>query len=179
MIVSSVKRDNAWNSKETCLDPELNPFLMATIIISLINDTLVFLAITWRLLRNSYVEVPHTLRSGFRIVILGDYLPAFSKVLLKEGQAYYLLVSTFLIYVSCFKSSANSSFHRTIVTLNMVSVIMLCLPSNPNVLKIIFAVPNVVLTNVMACRVFRNTMLFSSGTESGTDIISTVQVQEI
>jgi len=120
----------------------------------MINDTLVFLAITWRLFRNSYV--PRTLRSGIRIVILGDYLPAFSKVLLKDGQAYYL----------------------SIVTLNVIQVVMILIPSNPNVLKLILAVPNVVLMNVMACRVFRNTILFGSVRESGTEI-STIQMQEI
>ena len=61
----------------------------ATTIIALINDTLVFVAITWRLSRNSYD--PYTLRSGVKFLIFGDHLPVFSKVLLRDGQAYYLL----------------------------------------------------------------------------------------
>ena len=80
-----------------CHTSGVNPFVAATTIIPLINDTLVFLAITWRLTRNSYDD--HTLRSEIRILIFGDYLPVFSKVLLQDGQAYYLLA--FPILVSC------------------------------------------------------------------------------
>ena len=72
----------------------------------------------------------------------------------------------------------NPSFRRSIVTLNVTQVIMLLLPSNPNVLNLILGVPNVVLMNVMACRVFRNTILFAGGSQLGTEI-STVQIREI
>ena len=83
------KPSPAPNTTPSCLILGTNRVLAAALIIPLINDTLVFLAITWRLFRNSYV--PYTLRSGIRILISGDYLPVFSKVLLKDGQAYYLL----------------------------------------------------------------------------------------
>ena len=66
-----------------------NPFIVASIIIPLVNDTLVFLAISWRLSRISYDS--YTLKSGIRFLIFGDYLPVFSKALLQDGQAYYLL----------------------------------------------------------------------------------------
>ena len=56
----------------------------------MINDTLVFLAISWRLYSNSYVRP--TLRHGLQVLIFGDYLPRFSKAMLQDGQAYYLLV---------------------------------------------------------------------------------------
>ena len=58
-------------------------------IIPLIYDTLVFLAITWRLSCNSYD--PCTLKSGLKILIFGNHLPLFSKAFLRDGQAYYLL----------------------------------------------------------------------------------------
>ena len=79
----------ASNATAMCLRPSINPYAAATTIIPLINDTLVFLAITWRLSRNSYK--PYTLKSGIRLLIFGDYLPVFSKALLRDGQAYYLL----------------------------------------------------------------------------------------
>ena len=60
--------------------------------------------------------------------------------------------------------------------MNVISVCMLFYPSNPEILRSIFAVPNVALMNVMASRVFRNTMLFE--TRGGREI-STVQFQEI
>ena len=92
------------NTTSLCFDSGANSFVAAVTIISLINDTLVFLAISWRLSRNSYGPGPYTLRSGIRFLIFGDYLPVFSKALLRNGQAYYLL-AFFLIYVSCLNSS--------------------------------------------------------------------------
>ena len=80
----------ASNAATICLKSGNNPFVSATIIIPLINDTLVFLAITWSLSRNSYE--PYTFKSGIKILIFGDHLPLFSKVLLQDGQVYYLLV---------------------------------------------------------------------------------------
>ena len=80
--------DPATNSP-MCIKPGMTPFVTAATIIPLINDTFVFLAISWRLSRNSYDR--YTLENGIRFLIFGDYLPVFSKVLLKDGQAYYLL----------------------------------------------------------------------------------------
>ena len=59
--------------------------------------------------------------------------------------------------------------------MNIISVIML-FSSNPDILRTIFTVPNVTLMNVMAGRVFRNTMLF--GIQRETEV-STIQFQEI
>ena len=77
------------NTPVFCINRNINPLVAATAIIPLINDTLVFLATTWCLSRNSYD--PYTLRSGIRFLIFGDYVPVFSKVLLQDGQAYYML----------------------------------------------------------------------------------------
>jgi chromate transport protein ChrA len=89
---------NPASNTTICYNISINRFVAATTIIPLINDTLVFLAISWRLSRNSYD--PYTLKSGIRFIIFGEYLPKFSKALLQDGQAYYLL-APFLIYVSC------------------------------------------------------------------------------
>ena len=75
-------------------------------------------------------------------------------------------------------SSQICSFCRTIVTMNIISVIMLYYPSNPEILQTIFTVPNVVLMNVMAGRVFRNTMLFGVWREREIEV-STIQFQVI
>ena len=92
----------ALNRATLCLKSGNNPFVSATIITPLINDTLVFLAITWRLSRNSYDPYK---RSGIKDLILGDHLPVFSKVLLQDGQVYYLLA------LSCSMSHAEIA-HR-------------------------------------------------------------------
>ena len=58
--------------------------------------------------------------------------------------------------------------------MNIISVFMLFFPSNPAILRTIYAVPNVALTNVMAARVFRNTILLGTRTE---EEISTIQLE--
>ena len=88
-IYELVTVNPASNMDPICINSDVNPILAATTIILLVNDTLVFLAISWRLSRNSYY--PDTIESGIRLLIFGDYLPVFSKALLQDGQAYYLL----------------------------------------------------------------------------------------
>ena len=66
----------------------VNPYAAAAIIIPLVNDTLVFLAITWCLFRDSR----RTLRDRVRVLTFYDYLLVLSKAMLQDGQAYYLLV---------------------------------------------------------------------------------------
>ena len=73
-----------------CYNGGIDPYVAAATIIPLINDTLVFVAITWRLSLNTY-ESFYTLTGGMRFLFCGDYLPVFSKVLLRDGQAYFLL----------------------------------------------------------------------------------------
>ena len=85
----------ASNMIVICLDTGIGDFAAAVDIIPLINDTLVFLGISWRLSCNSYD--PYTLRSGIRFIIFGDYLPVFTKALLQDGQAYYLLAISWSI----------------------------------------------------------------------------------
>ena len=66
------------------------PYVAVATIIPLINDTLSFIAIACRLFHNSYAR--RTLENSIRFFVFGDYLPVFSKAMLREGQAYYLLV---------------------------------------------------------------------------------------
>ena len=73
-----------------CTDGEVKSYVTMATIIPLINDTCVFLAITSRLFANSYARP--TFKDGFRVMIFGDYLPMFSKAMLQDGQAYYLLL---------------------------------------------------------------------------------------
>ena len=82
------------------------------------------------------------------------------------------------IFVSYLNSSQIVLFHRTIVVVNIISVIMLYYPSYPEVLRTAFTIPNIVLTNVMAGRVFRNTMLFGVWRDGEIEL-STIQFQDI
>jgi hypothetical protein len=80
-------------------------------------------------------HVDYDIRSGVKTLMFGEYLPAFSKTLFQDGQAYYL----------------------TTVTTNLMTVIMLYVSSVPITYRTMFSVPNIALMNIMACRVFRNT----------------------
>ncbi|KAF9043113.1 hypothetical protein BJ165DRAFT_1529231 [Panaeolus papilionaceus] len=116
-----------------CLNFSLKDYVSAAAIIPLINDTFVFLAISWRLMTNTHVD--YDIRSGVKTLMFGEYLPAFSKTLFQDGQAYYL----------------------TTVTTNLMTVIMLYIEAVPITYRTMFTVPNIALMNIMACRVFRNT----------------------
>ena len=88
-VFLTVKVNPALKTTAICFNAAISPFIAAATIIPMINDTLIFIAVTWRLSRNSYD--PDTIGNGVRTLIFGDYLPVFSKALLHDGQAYYLL----------------------------------------------------------------------------------------
>ena len=76
-----------------CPDVYVRPYAAATGIIPLANDTLVFLAIAWRLMKNANADKKNNLnpiKTGFKILAFGDYLLPLSKAVLQDGQAYYL-----------------------------------------------------------------------------------------
>lgn len=52
-------------------------------------DTLVFIAISWRLCRIASVE-PAGPRETFQVMLFGKHLPTFAKSILLDGQLYYL-----------------------------------------------------------------------------------------
>ncbi|KAF9045141.1 hypothetical protein BJ165DRAFT_1528051 [Panaeolus papilionaceus] len=116
-----------------CINAAFKPYIGAGGIIPVVNDTLVFLAISWRLLSNARVQMG--LQTTMKAFVSGDYLPAFSKAIFQDGQVYYL----------------------TTVTSNLVVVIMFYIDAVPPVYRSMFTVPNVALMNIMACRVFRKT----------------------
>ncbi|KAF9045139.1 hypothetical protein BJ165DRAFT_1602816 [Panaeolus papilionaceus] len=140
-----------------CVNVGLKPYAGAGGIIPVVNDTLVFLAISWRLLMNARVELD--LHKGVKTFVFGDYLPAFSKAIFQDGQAYYL----------------------TTVTTNLVAVIMFWITAVPPTYRSMFTIPNIALMNIMACRVFRKTKfgIFRETAISTSHIISTRVTQGI
>ena len=56
-------------------------FSMVSVIVLLINDTLVFMAVMVGLVKNTHLEP--TLKEGIRVVMYGNYLPAFSRAIIK------------------------------------------------------------------------------------------------
>ena len=67
---------------------EVKPFTVVCVITSLVYDTLVLLAVTVRFVMNTHREL--TLKQGVRTMMYGDYLPAFSRAMLRDNQMYYL-----------------------------------------------------------------------------------------
>ncbi|KNZ79350.1 hypothetical protein J132_10547 [Termitomyces sp. J132] len=117
-----------------CSATRLEPYASAAPITFAVNDTSVFLAISWRLLST---EIFDRGRGNFSIksILLGKYLPTFSRALLQDGQVYYLVS----------------------VTSNIVVAVITWV--GDGLIIMMFAVFNVVLTNMMACRVFRHTKI--------------------
>ena len=73
-----------------CLISGIKPYMEAAAVIPMVNDTIIFCAISWRLWDNNWAH--RTVKNSFRVFVFGDYLPSFSKSMLQDGQAYYLLV---------------------------------------------------------------------------------------
>ncbi|KAF8876780.1 hypothetical protein CPB84DRAFT_1795603 [Gymnopilus junonius] len=114
-----------------CVNSRLEPFVFVSSVIFALNDTLIFCAMSWRLMSNSY-ENP-TIKNKCCTIVLGKYLPAFSKGLLQGGQAYYL----------------------TTIGLNIVTASLFFNKSIPIVYRSFVGVPNLVLMNNMGCHMYR------------------------
>jgi len=119
-----------------CITTEILPYASSGPIITTVHDTAVFLAISFQLLRNSHAEGHGPVKS-MRAFATGSYLPSFSRSVLQDGQAYYMVT----------------------VVANLLTSIMIYAPGLGAVYRSMFSVPSVMLTNVMACYVYRNTKL--------------------
>ena len=75
-------------SSNYCVGVTVKSFALVCIVIPFINDTLVLLAVTIGLGMHAHIEP--NLKQGIRTVMYGDYLPAFSRAMLRDNQMYYL-----------------------------------------------------------------------------------------
>lgn len=53
-----------------------------------VHDGLVFIATSWAFMMNSFSDI--NVENGIRVMVLGKNLPAFSRTILRDGQAYFL-----------------------------------------------------------------------------------------
>ncbi|KJA22359.1 hypothetical protein HYPSUDRAFT_164547 [Hypholoma sublateritium FD-334 SS-4] len=116
-----------------CQDAQVALYVTAGQIAPLVFDTLVFVAISWRLCRTACAEMG--IKGSVKVMILGKGLPAFTKSLLVDGQLYYLIS----------------------VVVGLIAFILMFTPEIPLRLRPLANVPYVVVVNIMACRVFRRT----------------------
>ncbi|KAF8214793.1 hypothetical protein K438DRAFT_1660350 [Mycena galopus ATCC 62051] len=126
----------AINVGTLCIVDSLSTYSPIAGIVLTVYDTSVFLAISYRLLLNI-----HTANStGERVQVLfgrGASLEAFSNVLFRGGQTYYI--------IACISNIATTA---------MAYATRL----NP-IYRAMFLIPEVALTSIMACKVYRDTKL--------------------
>ncbi|KAF8154873.1 hypothetical protein B0H34DRAFT_799606 [Crassisporium funariophilum] len=119
-----------------CFDIVEGNYISAALFILLVNDTAVFLAITYGV---SSMLQDTTIKGGIQRAFFGKSLPAFSKALLQDSQfSYFITVLSNAATVAWFYTSTpdpHSAFRLVLVATYIVSV------------------------NIMFCRVFRNTKL--------------------
>ncbi|KAJ7650978.1 hypothetical protein FB45DRAFT_29212 [Roridomyces roridus] len=119
-----------------CIVTRIPEYVGASGITITIFDTAAFFAISFRLLANSTVE--YTRGEKIRAMAsCGISLPTFSRSLFIDGQKYYMI---------------------TLVS-NLITLIMVYLPNLSPVYHGMLCIPNVALTSIMACRVYRNATL--------------------
>ncbi|KAJ6585780.1 hypothetical protein B0H19DRAFT_1110733 [Mycena capillaripes] len=121
-----------------CLLSQLAPHSAAACITQAILDTGVFVAISYRLTSNAYVD--HGWRVKFCVFFRGDYLPYFSRAMLVDGQMYYMI---------------------TVVT-NITASVIIYAPGISPTYRSLASLPNLMLSTLMACRVFRHTKIVFS-----------------
>ncbi|KAJ3551972.1 hypothetical protein NM688_g4405 [Phlebia brevispora] len=118
-----------------CIDSSIKAYGAAGLLAAAINDTLIFLAITYHLLTSHLTTDAWSDR--LRSFVRGEGLHRMPKLLLQTGQLYYMATAG----------------------MNIFTVITVMSSGFPPLLRAMFTVPNVALTNAMACRVFRQLKL--------------------
>ncbi|KIK66917.1 hypothetical protein GYMLUDRAFT_157361, partial [Collybiopsis luxurians FD-317 M1] len=106
-------------------------FGRATVIVATVYDTVVFTAISYKLMSHGFRQ-----SHGIKSWLFGTNLPAFSRAMLRDGQKYYLVT-----ILSNIATIAAASFLGDVDYHN------------------VFLVINTMITNIMACYVFRHTAL--------------------
>ncbi|KZP29605.1 hypothetical protein FIBSPDRAFT_195126 [Athelia psychrophila] len=118
---------------------------------SFVNDTLIFMAIAYRLAANASIE--HTWRSWIPDMLQSKGLFRMSRSLMQSGQLYYAAIILFFF----------------------LNLIYMASPLVPEIQKYTLVNTYVTFTNIMACRVFRGValgMLVDSNTFMGSIRIS-------
>ncbi|KAF7336004.1 hypothetical protein MSAN_02314100 [Mycena sanguinolenta] len=118
-------------STKYCIDTVIPGSTEATVIMPLINDTAIFLAITYRVLAHTIAG--DSLMARLRIFFGGHGLSALSRALLQSGQHFYLIA----------------------VATNIILLVVLKMPQLSPVYHAMLAFPGFAIVNAMACLVFR------------------------
>jgi len=135
---------------QRCTEGLAHTYTTVPIILTAVNDTLVFLAISYRLVSLSMVN--STWSSRARSFIGGDGLHHLSKALLQSGQAYYFVT----------------------IGVAIISSALILSRSVPSELHAMLGPAYFALSSAMACRVFRAVLL---GIISDSGLVNTPAVK--
>ncbi|KAF7335960.1 hypothetical protein MSAN_02309400 [Mycena sanguinolenta] len=114
-----------------CITTAVPANIEVSAIMPLINDTAIFLAISYRILAHTIVVGSST--SRLRVFFGGRGLSTLSQALLQSGQHFYFVA----------------------VAANVTLLVLVKLPQLPPVYKSMLTIPAAALVNTMACLVFR------------------------
>jgi len=132
-----------------CIDTLVPPNTEAVAIVALVNDTVIFFAINYRILAQT--TVADSLLAHIRNFFGGRQLSRLSRALVQGGQHFYLVA----------------------VCANMTLLILVKLPTVSAVYHGMFAIPALAIINAMACLVFRNIKFGLITSDYGTTRAST------
>ncbi|KAF9440965.1 hypothetical protein P691DRAFT_800662 [Macrolepiota fuliginosa MF-IS2] len=124
-----------------CIDSETSHYVLAGAFSPIIFDTLVFLAISFKVGSSHTTQDTRVTRDT---LVSGKALPRLSRAVLQGGQQYYLI---------------------TAGSVSVIPGVILCLPSTSPMYRNMFAYPEVALAASMAYRVYRNIKLFDRKVE--------------
>ncbi|KAF9449861.1 hypothetical protein P691DRAFT_518211 [Macrolepiota fuliginosa MF-IS2] len=132
-----------------CIVYKVERYVAITNFMPAVFDTLVFLAISYKVAFQSHRNLGSN-ESWVTRFFSSKLLPVLSKAILQGGQQYYLITFGF----------------------NVISGVFLFKPSVPPIYRTVFSVPSVALTACMACRVHRIMVEAYHGDEGGLPMFS-------
>ncbi|KDR70439.1 hypothetical protein GALMADRAFT_103207 [Galerina marginata CBS 339.88] len=126
-----------------CINTDVPLSVESSVWLSLINDSAVFIAITYRILTFNVME--ETFKGRLKAFFGRGSISHLSRSLLLGGQHYYLIA----------------------LCMNVVLLVLVILPGVPAVYRGMFTIPVIAVTNLMACIVFRK-IRFGHISQDGT-----------
>ncbi|TFK38670.1 hypothetical protein BDQ12DRAFT_683148 [Crucibulum laeve] len=116
---------------QQCINTRVASYTEVSAILPMINDTAIFLAISYKILSVSMGD--ESLKNRARTFFGRGSLPLVSRLLLQSGQQYYLIAACG----------------------NIVLLVLVKYPNLPDVYRGMCTIPVLALNNLMACIVFR------------------------
>jgi len=134
MIMLGITKEHIPYTRR-CTDGLAHKYIIVPIILTAVNDTLIFLAISYRMMSLSAVDGPWTARA--KSFFTGDGMYRLSKSLLHSGQVYYFVT----------------------IGVAITSTALIISPTIPGEMKAILISTYFTLASAMACLVFRAVLL--------------------